>query len=324
MFQERMREYFSFTRKERIGVLVLIFLILLIFIFPYFFEFRKSKTDQHSLEQFKNEIAQLKVKSQNDDVRQEASANKTDDDNNNADYYEPIQQNKNDKKNSLFYFDPNTISEDQWRQLGIRDKTVHTIQHYLLRGGRFKIPVDLKKVYGIHEDDYNRLSPFIKIKNSSDIGKEDSEAVFVKKDHPTFTDKSKKSPIVDINISDSIGFSGLRGIGSKLASRIIHFRERLGGFYEVDQIAEIYGLPDSVFKAIKPFLRISNDSVNKIDINTADVNILKQHPYIRWEMARAIVQYRSQHGPFKKPDDLLQITIISPENYKKIEPYIKN
>jgi len=320
MLGEKVREYFSFTRKERIGVLILIFLILLIFIFPYFFEFRKNKTDQQSLEQFKDEIARLKLKQQDNYVKKDNETSDNDEENNSL-HYDPVQQNKYANKDPLFYFDPNTISGNEWKQLGIRDKTIHTIQHYLAKGGRFKIPADLKKVYGIHEDDYDRLQPFIKIKNTREKNNIDPVDNIIKEDHSL--NKAKDFPIVDINTADSVSFIALRGIGNKLASRIIHFRERLGGFYAVDQIAEVYGLPDSVFLAIKPFLRIKNDSVNKIDINTADINILKQHPYIRWELAKAIVAYRNQHGFFKKPEDLLQVAIIRPVDYNRISFYIK-
>jgi len=322
MFRERLREYFSFTRKERIGVLLLIFLILLIFIFPYFFSLRKNKSEKQSLEQFKKEIAQLKVKQQNDEIKQGNRAYNSDDENNSG-HDEPETQNKPEKKSQLFYFDPNTISEDQWEQLGIRDKTIRTIQHYLAKGGRFKIPTDLKKIYGIKENDYARLLPFVQIKNYAGIDNAVSPDKTVGKIRSPFFAKTNDFPIIDINTADSISLIALRGIGSKLASRIIHFRERLGGFYTIEQVAEVYGLPDSTFRKIKPFLTIKNDSVNKIDINTADVNTLKQHPYIRWELARSIVQYRSQHGPFKKPEDMLQIDILPPETYKKITSYIK-
>jgi len=323
MLREKLREYFSFTRKERIGVLVLIFLTVLIFIFPYYFELRTDKTDQGSLEEFKNEVAQLKIKPQNDSEKKADGENNATEENN-ISFYEPTQTDNSGKKNPLFYFDPNSLSETKWKQLGLRDKTIHTIQNYISKGGRFKVPEDLKKVYGIHEYDYDRLFPFIKIKNSRNDDDENVKDNIVKRDNPHAIKKTNDFLIVDINTADSADFDALRGIGSKLASRIIHFRERLGGFCAVDQIAEIYGLPDSVFQSIKPSLTIKNDSIHKIDINIADINILKQHPYIRWELARAIIQYRSQHGLFKKPEELLQIAIMTPENFRKIAPYVKN
>jgi len=115
----------------------------------------------------------------------------------------------------------------------------------------------------------------------------------------------------------------LPGIGSKLAARIVTFRERLGGFYSIKQVADTYGLPDSTFSKIEPLLQCDHSAVRQIDINVADANALKQHPYIRWNIANAIVQYRAQHGNFKTLEDLQQLALITPEIFEKIKPYLK-
>src|SRR5581483_359302 len=128
--------------------------------------------------------------------------------------------------------------------------------------------------------------------------------------------------IIDINQADTSAFIALPGIGSKLASRIVAFRDRLGGFYAVQQIAEVYGLPDSTFQLIKPQLQCAVAEVKKININTADAATLKQHPYIKWNIANAIVQYRQQHGAYQSPQDLQQIAIMTPELFKKLMSYI--
>ncbi|MEJ0079640.1 MAG: helix-hairpin-helix domain-containing protein [Puia sp.] len=89
----------------------------------------------------------------------------------------------------------------------------------------------------------------------------------------------------DVNLADSIAWSNLPGIGEKLASRIIHFREKLGGFYQLDQVAETYGLPDTTFQKIKPYLRIHSVPLHQIDINTATKEILMSRILIsvgRW------------------------------------------
>ena len=62
--------------------------------------------------------------------------------------------------------------------------------------------------------------------------------------------------IIDVNTADTSAFISLPGIGSKLAARIVTFREKLGGFYSVEQIGETYGLPDSTFQKIKQWLKL--------------------------------------------------------------------
>jgi competence ComEA-like helix-hairpin-helix protein len=129
-------------------------------------------------------------------------------------------------------------------------------------------------------------------------------------------------PVIDINLADTTAFISLPGIGSRLANRIVNFRDKLGGFYSVQQVGETFGLPDSTFQLIKPRLQYTPVTVKKININTADTGTLKGHPYIRWKIANAIVQYRQQHGAFHSAEELLQIVLITPELFQKILPYL--
>jgi len=126
----------------------------------------------------------------------------------------------------------------------------------------------------------------------------------------------------DINTADTAAFIALPGIGSKLAARIVLFREKLGGFYSVGQIREVYGLQDSVFRKISPMLKCNPGNIRKIDINSAEQEMLKVHPYIRWQMANALVAYRDQHGSFHSVEDLAKLENIDYDALKKMIPYI--
>jgi competence ComEA-like helix-hairpin-helix protein len=114
----------------------------------------------------------------------------------------------------------------------------------------------------------------------------------------------------------------LPGIGSKLANRIVTFRDKLGGFHSVEQVKEVYGIPDSTFKKIKLYLKCEGLGIKRININTADLETLKSHPYIKWNIANAIVSYRQQHGNYASSNDLLRIEIITAEVLQKLAPYL--
>jgi len=128
--------------------------------------------------------------------------------------------------------------------------------------------------------------------------------------------------IIYINSADSSAWEALPGIGPTLAARLIRFREKLGGFYSIAQVAETYGLPDSTFKKIQASLRLDSGSLKKLNINQMDEKSLGQHPYIRYKLARLIVQYRSNHGPFSHPKDLYNIPLVNDSIYRKLEKYI--
>ncbi len=313
MLKDFLSGYLNFTQKERWGIIILLFLITLTLLIPFFFSyFISQKKNDH--QQFEKEIAALKIKQQDSADR----FVKRDFDENN---YQPSEKNyyNNRIKGELFYFDPNTLSADGWKRLGIREKTIHTIQNYLSKGGKFYKPEDIGKIWGLHEDEISRLVPYVRIGQKAADNFADSKNTEGNKafDKPKYTVTT-----VDINSADTSAFITLPGIGSKLANRIITFRDKLGGFYKVEQVAETYALPDSTFQKIKDKLVINNPSVKKININTATIDELKAHPYIRYNMANAIVQYRSQHGDFISVSDLKKIMMITDEIYNKAEPYL--
>jgi DNA uptake protein ComE-like DNA-binding protein len=132
----------------------------------------------------------------------------------------------------------------------------------------------------------------------------------------------RKQKIIEVNAADTADFIALPGIGSKLAARIVLFREKLGGFYKVAQIGEVYGLRDSVFRIIVPNLRCDTALVKKIEINIAEKELLKIHPYIKWNIADALVNYRLQHGAFQSPEDLEKIHAIDSGSLRKMMPYL--
>jgi competence protein ComEA len=309
-------EYLSFTRKERRGIItiaVLIgFFIILPFLFPFFIV---SKEVDHAA--FEKEIAGLKLK-QPDSSRGYVKRNYDDD--NDVQYYQPSEKSYSGKqpKGELFYFDPNTLVVAGWVKLGIREKTANTIQHYISKGGRFNKPEDIARIWGLHEDEVKRLLPYVRIEASP-------TAVFntYKTAEPKPYEKTRAAiAAVDINKGDTSAFIALPGIGNKLANRIIAFREKLGGFYKVEQVAETFALPDSTFQKIKSKLVISSNEVKKLNINTATVDELKIHPYLRYNIANAIVQYRTAHGNFSALNDLKKIMIITDDIYDKVSPYL--
>jgi competence ComEA-like helix-hairpin-helix protein len=217
------------------------------------------------------------------------------------------------------------------------------MRHYIDRGGRFREPSELKKVYGLFDDEFERLRPFVKIENYPlrTVGRQGKLPESTRNPSEEFENRAplagrtilkpgvsynvsnRKNPhIIDINMADTNELKSLPGIGSRLSQRIINFREKLGGFYSVEQVGETFGLADSVFQKIKPYLVLNNREVKKINLNTATPEQLKAHPYIRYAVAGAIITYRNEHGLFKSTGDLKNIMAISHDIFQKIVPYL--
>src|SRR5947208_2483376 len=130
MFSQFLSEYLSFTKKERTGIFILLALIIVCLFLPFLYPYIiHQKTYDHS--EFDKEISQLKIQ-QADSVTNKKYLAKNFDQDNYTNYYEPSEKNFSVKpKPEVFYFDPNTASADDWKRLGIREKTAETIQKYI-------------------------------------------------------------------------------------------------------------------------------------------------------------------------------------------------
>jgi competence protein ComEA len=315
MWKQILSAYFSFTKKERTGIFILLSLIVLFLLLPLAYPLL-IKTKPTATTAFEKEIAGLKIKQQD---TTNAYAAKDPGEDRFVPYAQPNEKDNRPykPKGELFYFDPNTASGNDWQRLGVRDKTITTIQNYLSKGGHFYKAEDISKIWGLHADEVKRLLPYVQI-----AAKENNSPP--KKYETKNFDKPKSSPsIIDINTADTSSFIALPGIGSKLAQRIINFRDKLGGFYKTEQVAETFGLPDSTFQKIKSRLSASNTTIKQLNINTASIDEMKSHPYIRYALANAILQYRTQHGNFAAVADIKKIMLVTEEVYAKLEAYLR-
>jgi competence protein ComEA len=301
-------DYLQFTQKERIGVLTILFLAFIIIFLPKMVSRKNSNEPAGGDTAWIAAVRRLETK-EHDPGSQTGDSNRT--------HQYGHAKNKSSQP-VLFFFDPNTLDDESWNKLGLPEKTIHTIRNYLGKGGRFNRVEDLKKVYGLQADDYLRLEPFVRIENNR-AGIPRSQPESGKRERGN---KPHSFQAVDINIADTSAFISLPGIGSKLALRIINFRDNLGGFYSVNQVGEVYGLVDSTFQKIKQYLIPGNAVIKKININTATVDELKAHPYIRYAIAGPIISYRNEHGPFSKIEEIKKVMAVTDEIYDKIAPYL--
>lgn len=305
-------DYFTFPKWQRKLVIALsvlcFFCVFAPLIFLRFYE-RKPTVASPAIVQLESG---LKVKAQPSEEYAE-----------NADYALLQQPANSVSEVSLFYFDPNTASTDDWQKLGVREKTIHTIQNYLAKGGRFRKPDDLRKIYGLKPADADRLVPYVKIAADEKLAQRNYSS------NPDYSPPRKANDkhaqdykrIIEINAADTTALIMLPGIGSKLAARIVNYRDKLHGFYSVDQLGETYGLPDSTFQKIKPRLSVNPALIRKIPVNAATADELKT-PLIKYNVANAIIQYRQKNGPFKSLEALKNIPLIDNYLYQKIVFYL--
>jgi DNA uptake protein ComE-like DNA-binding protein len=131
-----------------------------------------------------------------------------------------------------------------------------------------------------------------------------------------------KKKLTDLNTCDSASLESLPGIGPVLASRIIKYRNLIGGYASVDQLREVYGLTGETVDLNSGRLYADTARIRKININKAEYRDLIRHPYLKIKDIQGIIKFREIKGKITGISDLIDNKIISDETAKKIRPYL--
>ena len=300
------QDYLTFGKRDRWAALALLVIATAVFGVPKFMgsDNKMAITEDTTL---------LRAM---DTLQKEKETFATQDENISVSFHQPT-VDAGFTEGQLFNFDPNTLPAEGWQNLGLNNRTIKTIINYRSKGGRFYKKEDLKKIWGLSPAFYDRVVNYIAIESARPSYSNNYTSTTYA------TPKGKRDvSVVQVNSADTTELIALPGIGSKLAARIVAFRDKLGGFYATEQISETYGLTDSTFQLLKPYLQVDAAAVKKINLNTATKEELRTHPYINWALANAIVEYRAQHGAFKSLEELKNIMLIDEGTFKKITPYL--
>lgn len=286
MFLKSLRQYFNFSQKELNGVLVLLIVLVFVWLIPVFLN---QTPDAFDVEKAKKEIAEFERNLAPDKVYS----------------YREVELKKG--RATYTHFDPNGLPAERWKQLGLSEKQIAVIKRFEAKGGHFYKKEDVQKMYVISPETYAKIEPYIQI----------APPQFEQKNTPTKTSKVR----IELNTADSLALDQVSGIGPAFASRILKYRERLGGFYTLEQLKEVYGVDSAHFAQWLPQLALNTAVIRKIDINTASFEELKRHPYLSYKQINALIQYRKQHGAYTNLSDLKNIPLFTDEILRKLAPY---
>ena len=223
-----------------------------------------------------------------------------------------------------FPFNPNTMTEEEGRRIGLTDRQIRNIINYRDKGGKFYSKSDLAKLYTITEEDFAQLEPFIvlpevarRTTSNADTEKKPTQQEEAK------PEEKKAIPIVDLNTVDSLTLVELPQIGPYTALRIIEFRDKLGGFIDKEQLRDVKGMDSARFATIQPYIHLGETETRKIDINRADFKTLVHHPYLNYEQVKRIFNQREKRGMIKNWAQLEALIKDDGEVNPLLEHYVK-
>ena len=217
-------------------------------------------------------------------------------------------------------FDPNTVDSLTLLHLGFKPWQAKNMLKYRAKGGKYRKKEDLKKLYGMTDSMYLALAPYIYIKDS--IVVDSARIDSVRMDSLPKWKSIKKDTILNLRTADTTELKLIRGIGSYRAKMIVRYREQLGGYAQVEQIMEARGMDKVIADSILPHFYIDSVVVNKIPINHIRPEVLQRHPYLNFEQAKAIYEYRRKHIRIKSAEELNKIKGLSPTDIEKISIYL--
>lgn len=206
------------------------------------------------------------------------------------------------KQDSFFLFNPNTESLEGLVSLGLSERQSRILINYREKGGKFKVKEDLKKIYSISEETYSTLEPYIF------LPEEQVQQVA--------TAKLKINSASPFEIQKSIGVS------KKRSYTLVNYRKKLGGFYSVTQLYEVYGIDSTIIQLNELNVEVDPSEIRQLNINTSTFKELVSHPYFSYSDVKKLINFREMHGDFVAVQQILENNLINLKQYRKIVPYL--
>ena len=220
---------------------------------------------------------------------------------------------------TLFRFDPNTISYDDLLLLGFDKRTAIGILKYRAGGKVFGIPEELALCYGVSDSMFTRVRPYIHI--GSEHTTKPQVRIDSTKNQKMARDRFSPRPFERFSI-DTVGVEYLRLIGfsTRQAENLIRYRERGGGIFSMNELRDCYAVSEEMADSLEYFIVLSvrDPYEGLVEINSADSASLRKIRGVGSKTVVAIMQYRKLLGGFVRKEQLSELKCVTNENFELI------
>ena len=297
------KDFFYFSKKERRGIVFLLGMIVMIIVIwlvsPYLIEESDKDTNQESFEEMERFLAGIKI------IEQQRNAS-----------FKKKEVVK--RKVVLAPFEPNLADSIEFLQLGLPSFIAHNIIRYRQAGGKFATAEAFSRIYGITEEQFHTLEPYIYISESFQKKPDTLRYAKVEKRDTLAFYKYPEGTLVDLNRADTTELKKIPGIGIGIAQAIVAYRNRLGGFYDVAQLQELKWVTSD----IQRWFKVENCPIHRINANKASLDRLRAHPYINYYQARVIVEFRRKKDKLKSLSQLSLYEEFAEKDLERLSHYL--
>jgi len=286
---KKIKHFFVFSGKQRNGVFILIGCIIAIQIVYFFVDFSKEPvfdTKSPGIALLQQEIDSLK------------------------------QSELEKNQPEISSFNPNFITDHRGYILGMTAEEIDRLHQFRAKDQWINSIEDFKKVTQISDSLLSEISPYFKFpewvtrpKTQTDFKNNFTEKSFVQKQ--------------DLNKAAEEQLQKIYGVGEVFSKRIIEYRSKFNGFQTDEQLYDVYGLESLVVKNIlKEFTVKTKPEVVKININTASASDIATLPFINFQLAKEMVDYRLLHEGFKNMEELKKVKNFPIQKFDRFILYL--
>ncbi|MEP3208601.1 MAG: helix-hairpin-helix domain-containing protein [Maribacter sp.] len=284
------KSHFKFNKQERSGIFFLLLIIVVLQVGSFVFRSLQTEPSVNSFSADEKMQAKIKV------LKEEALAKES---------------------LKIFPFNPNFITDFKGYSLGMSVAEIDRLQSFRSKDRYVNSPKEFQRVTLVSDSLLKAIAPYFKFPEWTK-SKPYSASVIQES-------KSAKSifEVKDLNSATAEELRSINGIGEKLSARIIKFRDRLGGFLVDEQLADVYGLDSEVVqRTLKRFKVLKTPQIEKINVNTASVEMLTKLIYLQRDVAVSIVSYRNSKGSIESFEELAKIENFPAEKIHRIALYL--
>lgn len=298
-----LKQKYHITRSEQRAFGVLLIVVLLIIVGRWWLLGRGNAENDKISEDDRKELAAFEESLRADSLQRAA-------------------RRKQPAAAELFPFNPNESDSATLLRVGLKPWQVRNLLKYRRKGGRWRSADDFRRLYGLTEEEFQRLRPYIIIppsaeENQNSLAKESGRRDSLRRIYP---EKFGELTVLSLNAADTTLLQRIPGIGRYRAAQICRYRERLGGYISTAQLREIGDLPEG----IEQWFEIgAGETPRQIDVNKSDFKTLLRHPYLSYEQVCAIMRFRQKFGSLRSWSDLRNSPDFSETDFQRLAPYFK-
>lgn len=282
------RSHFRFNKKQRNGIFFLALTILVLQTVYFFVDFSDDKTTTENDKEFLSLQKRLDSLDKTDTI---------------------------EGSNKIYPFNPNFLTDYRAYILGLSSAEIDRLLAFREEGKFVNSATEFQEVTKIGDSLLAAISPYFKFseynrKEKSFVDKKGKELIF----------KGEKKDINQVKAEELIA---INGIGEKLASRILAYRNTLKGFTFSDQVREVYFLPpETADKILQQYEVKAKPEIVKLNVNDATFKEILALPYIDYGLTKRIFNYKKTNLRINSLEELKKIDSFPLDMFDRIAVYL--